>query len=300
MSRWNVIAALQRIKRFRKICRKERFDVAISFMGMSEVAVWACLGMKTKVIISLRNDPNWLYPKVMGRIYTKLIFSFADGGVFQTRQALEWTKGKIQRRSTIILNPISSGFFEVQYRPHPNLIVATGRLTCQKNYDMMLNAMAKVAKAFPNVMLSIYGEGKEKDRLKKIAESLDIGDKVFFCGVCNDIPKVLASADLFLLSSDVEGLPNGLMEAMAVGVPSVSTNCPCGGPELLLGDNERGILVPVGDSDKMADAIKSLLSDDMYRSQISVKAREYAKGFCEDVIVHKWENYVREIVGGKQ
>ena len=293
MSNFRPLAMLQRVIKLRRICKRERFDVLIGFMIMSEYVVMATYGLKTKSVISIRNNPSSLYPNLIKRLYARLLLSKADGAVFQTEDAKRWFPIRLQKKSKVIFNPIGERFYNVERNVVHGLLVASGRLHPQKNYPMMFKAIAQVLKN-RDIILEIYGKGQQEQYLKDAVKTIGIEEQVRFCGQSEDIPSVLSRADLFLMSSDYEGLPNGLMEAMAVGVPSVSTDCPCGGPRMLLGNNERGFLVPLGDSNAMAEAIMKLLDSPELKEQISKKAKEYAGQFSVDNCYLVWENHIKQ------
>ena len=284
-------SATQRFLRLRKTFRKERFDVIIGMMKMGEISVLANIGLGYPVIISVRNDPSHLYPTSIKRIYAKTVFSLASGAVFQTNEVLKWFPARLQKKAVIILNPISEKFYNVERVPKQGLMIATGRLHKQKNYRLMIDAVNQVSQK-KDVILEIYGKGGEENKLKEYVKEIGAENYVKFCGRCDDIPSVLRYADLFLLSSDYEGLPNGLMEAMAIGLPCVSTDCSGGGARQLLGNNERGLLTPVGDEDKFARAIIKLLDDAEISNRLGKSAKTYAQRFKEDNCFRDWENYI--------
>ena len=114
-------------------------------------------------------------------------------------------------------------------------------------------------------------------------------------GFSEDIPHILRTADLFLLSSDYEGMPNALMEALACGVPSIATNCPCGGPKALIQDKINGILVGTNDALALAEAIETLLCDSEYKQMLSDNAKKSAKRFEPSVIFNEWFDYICEV-----
>ena len=298
VSSFRPLASYQRISRLRNICKKEKYDVILAFMSMNEYSVFATAGLRTKNIISLRNAVEKLYPSKLKRSIFIELLSLASGAVFQTEEAMSWFPKRFQEKSTIIFNPVWSQFYQVKREVEPGLMVASGRLVPQKNYSMMLRAFALVASEY-DVRLEIYGNGAEKGRLEKIVEKLEISDKVKFCGQSNDVPSVLARADIFLMTSDFEGLPNSLMEAMAVGVPCVCTDCLGGGPRFLLGNSERGLLVRMNDELLFADAIMHYLNSESTKNNKAEAARAYAKRFSVDNCFDAWENYVLNVINNK-
>ena len=137
-----------------------------------------------------------------------------------------------------------------------------------------------------------------REELNELIKNLNVERNILLKGPSNDIPDVLKNAKGFLLSSNYEGIPNGLLEAMAVGVPCISTDCPCGGPKMIINHNENGLLIPVGDEDKLYEALCCLENEDL-RKKISTNAKKSAESFKPDVIYENWEKYLKEVVGEK-
>ena len=293
----SLIAKFQRYIRLRRIIKERDLDVLVAFIGGAiTYGILSTIGLKTKCIISIRNAPDFLYPGTINRLFNRCFLSMADGAVFQTKEAQDWFPKRLKHRSTIILNPLHSNFFEQKYIPNELEVVTFGRLIPQKNQCMLIMAFKKVVECYPDVKLSIYGEGPLSEELVKLIIALGLEKNVYIKGRTTDVDRILSKSTLFVLSSDVEGVPNALMEAMAVGVPCISTDCPCGGPKMLLGNNERGMLVPIGNSEKMADAIITMLSDKNLRSLYSNKTIEYASQFQEEKIISVWEQYIKKIL----
>ena len=195
------------------------------------------------------------------------------------------------------MNQVAEKFFSVK-KEKEDYYVATGRLNQQKNYPMMIRAFARFVKDYPDEKLYIYGNGDLREELNELIKNLNVERNILLKGPSNDIPDVLKNAKGFLLSSNYEGIPNGLLEAMAVGVPCISTDCPCGGPKMIINHNENGLLIPVGDEDKLYEALCCLENEDL-RKKISTNAKKSAESFKPDVIYENWEKYLKEVVGEK-
>jgi len=120
---------------------------------------------------------------------------------------------------------------------------------------------------------------------------------VLLPGLSSDVAKDIRGAKLFVLSSDFEGMPNALLEAMALGLCCISTDCPCGGPRAVIEDGVNGCLIPVGDEEALRKAMQGLLADDEKRRSVAANARESAKKFSPDEIFSQWKNYVESVTG---
>ena len=287
-------------KRLKLFDRENPIDVYI-VMGvpMCMYVMPALKGSKAKVIISERNDPRNFQGKFLTKVLSRWLMSKADGFVFQTSDAWNFYK-KYQDRSTIIPNPVAE-VPDVQVRT-PNEqrkkeIVTAGRLIPQKNHEMLIRSFAKIAPSFPEYRLVIYGEGLLKDNLKGLSSDLGVEQVVDFPGSVNDVHKRILNSELFVLSSDFEGMPNALMEAMALGITCISTDCPCGGPKDLVKDGVNGLLFPVGDIDACAEAIAKSLTEKKLSDELGMNALEVRNKFSKDIICKKWLEYVEKIVG---
>lgn len=283
-----------RIIKLRDILKKEKPNVAVSFMAEPNFRLLiASIGLNVKTIVSVRNDPNKEYAGKIGKFVGKWILPIADGCVFQTKEAQAWFPKRLQRKSTIIFNAVKEEFFHIERQPVLGEIVTCGRLAPQKNHKLLIDAFAEVVKEHPYAKLKIYGEGSLRDVLQEQINKLGLQDKALLMGATNDVAKALQTADLFVLSSDYEGMPNALMEAMAAGVPCISTDCPCGGPRELFGELLYNQLISIKDKNSIAEKIDMFLSADKEgKKRLARKTKELAKCFSSIKINSFWENYI--------
>lgn len=286
---------LSRVLALRKICKNEKPSVLVTFMAEPNFrGIIATLGLPVKTIVSVRNDPNKEYAGKIGSFVGKCLLPLADGCVFQTKEAQEWFPERLQRKSTIIFNAVKEEFFHIERKPVAGEIITCGRLEAQKNHKLLIDAFAEVVKEHPYAKLKIYGEGSLRNALQEQINKLGLQDKTFLMGATNDVAKALQTADLFVLSSDYEGMPNALMEAMAAGVPCISTDCPCGGPRELITHKKNGILVSVGDVALMTEAMKSLLQNKEYCNRLGKAVKLRASHFKYDKILRVWKEYIQQ------
>ena len=282
-------------KRLRKAVKSERPDVLVSFMAEPNFrALIATVGLKTKNLISVRNDPNREYPTKLFKILAKNLYKRADGVVFQTSDAKAWFPKKIQDKSRIIMNQVDERFYNTERSEATADIITTGRLTKQKNQKMLIRAYAKIADRISDNLV-IYGDGELLPELEALVSELKLEGRVRLPGATKDVAGVLSTAKVFVLSSDFEGMPNSLMEALAVGVPSISTDCPCGGPREIIKDGENGLLCPVGDDNALSAAILRLAVDKDTAENIAACAKERAKAFAPEIVIAKWLDYVENL-----
>ncbi|MBQ3559417.1 MAG: glycosyltransferase [Agathobacter sp.] len=286
---------INRVNVLRKYIMKEKPDVLISFMTENDArALVASKLTGVKVILSVRNDPNKLFPSFHKKMLATMVYGNADGVVFQTSDAQEWFPSKVQKKSRVIYNPISPKFYQVVREPRENLVVSCGRLTISKNYPLLISAFEEISEEFPDAVLEIYGEGKLRESIQGLIDKQK-SNNIFLMGATDNVQNVLKKADVFVLASDYEGMPNALMEAMAAGVPCVSTDCPCGGPKSIFENEFKELLVECGNREDLIQKIKMLLSDSKYREKTGSAMKKCAEKFSTDIIAEQWIEYIKEV-----
>lgn len=284
------------INTLKNIIKDVNPDICVSFMREPNVRlILATTNLKIKTVISVRNDPLKEYPGIIGSIISKYILPKADGCVFQTKDAMSYFPKSLQNKSEIIFNQVSDTFFSVK-RKNPKYIVSIGRLEPQKNHLLLINAFETISKKYPNEKLLIYGEGSLRKKLLEEIRSRNLDNKIFLKGTTEDVAKILSVAKIFVLSSNYEGMPNALLEALAVGVPCISTDCPCGGPKEVINSSENGLLFPVNDKEELVRNMKILLDDTDLSYRIGQKAKEKSNRFKPENVFLEWSNYLDTIV----
>jgi len=279
------------IKKLRKLLKMHKPDVAVSFMAEPNLRmILSSFGLPTKTIVSVRNDPSREYHGRLRKRLATFLFRFADGHVFQTEDAKNFFPRHIQQKSAIIFNSVDPRFFQERKKDMKD-IVNIGRLEPQKNQMLLLLAFSKIAKDFPTQNLHFYGKGHKANALKAKIKELGLKKRVVIHSPKKNINEYLSRYRLFVLSSDYEGMPNALMEAMAMGIPCISTDCPCGGPKVLLNENQ---LVPVGDVDALSEKMREfLLLEDI--SPCIENEMRIAKQFEPEKINAIWHEYLNEV-----
>lgn len=290
---------LKRIAQLRHLCKRKKADILISFMSDANMrAIIATSFLKTKNLISVRIDPRIGYKNPMKAFLAKLLYPAAEGCVFQTEDAQMWFSKSVQRKSRVIFNPVSDVFFSNQGMPlKEKRIVSCGRLSKQKRFDLLINAFDQICDVFPEYTLEVYGVGDLKHQLQEQITNLNRADRIRLMGRCEDISNAIKDASLFVLSSDYEGLPNALMEAMALGLPVISTDCGGGGARALIEDGVDGCIVPCNDVNALATAIKAYLAAPEDMAIRSEKAKQKGQTFEGKNIIAKWEAYMKKICG---
>ena len=283
------------IKRFKGIkenIKKEKYDVV--FCMAPEVSRYVLPFYKKgkfKLVSSERNNP--LYDNDRDKKIKKELFSMCDGIVFQTERAKQCFPEEIQKRGVVIPNAVGNELaYQIVAPPNKTKrFSAIGRLTKQKDYETMLHAFALFSQKYMDYELDIYGYGEDKEKLVALAKDLNIDKKLNFRGISQDALKEIADSAAFLLSSIYEGIPNVLLEAMAIGMPCVATDCPFG-PRELIEDGVNGLLVPVGDADYMARAMIRMVENVDFAVNCGENARNVLKKYRIDEIAARYLDFI--------
>jgi glycosyltransferase involved in cell wall biosynthesis len=291
-----------RINRLRNAIIRENPDIVVSFCASANFrCAYSMYGINIPLLVSVRNDPEKDY--IPFKRKNERMIRKASGCVFQTKAAMESFPKDFQAKSRVIYNPLDKKFYDTDKAGKDSSvrekrIVNVGRITKQKNQMLLVMAFERISKDFPDYTLEIYGDsgdGSVQNEIIEFCRNKGIDDKVKFKGVSDTLNEDIRNASLFVLSSDFEGMPNALIEAMALGLPVISTDCPCYGPASLIEQNESGILVPVGDAGVMAQAIKRVLLDCEFANSLGRKAEEIKNIVNPKVIYQEWKQYVEDI-----
>lgn len=289
----NVICKnIKLVRRLNRVIEEFNPSVAISFMAEPNFRLLVCRAPK-KRIISIRSDPRSEYGGIRGFI-TKKLFYKADGIVCQTQDMLNWLKPSIKKKGKVIFNQVNPIFYKTDHVSF-EYYVATGRLNKAKNYEMLIDSFHKFLKIHPSAKLYIYGEGELQQKLQDKIIQNGNENSIMLKGRSDNINMVLSHAKAFLMSSNYEGMPNGLLEAMAVGVPCISTDCPCGGPRTIITNGINGILVPVGDVDAMVMALCRVEEDTIFSQLISDAAKKTSKMFEPSIVYEEWNLFIEQV-----
>ncbi|WP_272977056.1 glycosyltransferase family 4 protein [Deinococcus geothermalis] len=234
------------------------------------------------------------------RLARRLAARFAQAVVVLTRRDAElWRAGlpDLRARLEVIPNPLPFPLAAVNpYRPDRNIVLAAGRLTEQKGFDLLLDAWAQLEADFPNWTLRIVGDGEEATNLR--AQALHAGlERVAFVGKVQDMHAEYSAAGLYCLSSRYEGLPLVLLESQAFGLPVVAFDCQTG-PQEIIEHDVNGLLVPPGDTDALAGALRQLMSDSVRRTSLSERSHALASRFGVEEILTRWEDLLGQLRRG--
>lgn len=288
----------------RKYVKAQKPDVVIPFMeAVYCVTLLALIGVHIPVISSERIDPR--HSPRLRNILRKIFLPLTTHLVVQTKDIKAFYPKFIQKKTSIIYNPVSETVFNLQEEPKENVIISVGKLDGQKNQKLLINAFASIAEDFPDWRLVIYGEGRERDSLESLVSGLfakthqqavksQVSRRILLPGRCETVIEEMNKAKVFAFSSDFEGMSNAILEAVCVGLPVVTTNV--SGAAELVKDGEGGFVVPIRDEKALADALQKILQDENLREKMMRTNKARAKEFKQDMIVNQWEELIKKIV----
>ncbi len=277
----------------------EKYDVVVTFSLKAAINLMLIHPLRRpwRVIASERANPRYSKTGRLQKLLRSWMLRKLDGFVFQTHRVSLCYPEFLREKGTVIPNGLFENVLDLAPGGREQTrIVAVGRLAPQKRYDVLLDAFQRVSGRHPDWMLDIYGEGSLRQSLQARCADLDITDKVVFHGSVPDVPEKLRQAGLFVMASQFEGMPNALMEAMALGLPCISTDCEFG-PGELIENGKNGILVPVGDVDALADAMEQLLSDPAAAQKLGQNALAIRQSHTGARIAGQYYDYIRRITG---
>ena len=276
---WSLSRMLEDIK------QKEKPDVTLSLMKRPNIVNAFSKGPGLKVL-SERNNPS---KKSAGyRRWNNLCFRRADRVVFQTDTIRNHYASPIRKKGVVVPNPVHA---DCRATRGSKRIVTMGRLHQQKNHAMLIKAFALFSKNHPEHTLHIYGKDggeEQQEKLYPLIESLSLKDKVFIEGFKNPVHPCIVDAEQFVLSSDYEGTPNALLEALMMGFPCITTAFE--GARELLGEDAPCLVTPVGDEVALAGAMARLADDSALQESLSTRAVQFAQAFSLEKIMPKWRD----------
>lgn len=280
-------AKFRRLRWLRGIIRANPHARIIAFEYFVNLSVLlACIGMPNRIVVSERNDPARVGNGFPNGILRRVLYRKAHLVVCQTDEAAAYFSHRIRKK--VILNPINPSLPSPVDSGRRNAIVAFCRLEPQKNLEMLIRAFASFHANHPAFVLEIYGNGAEHGYLSALIERLKLSNSASVLPARSDIHEVVRECAMFVLPSDYEGLSNSMLEAMALGVPSICTDCPCGGARTVIEDGENGLLVPVGDVNALVDAMTRVANDAELAYALGKNARKLRSELTLDRIAREW------------
>ncbi|MFW9895918.1 MAG: glycosyltransferase [Candidatus Thorarchaeota archaeon] len=291
-------------------------DIIITFMNKTSfwvIPIKYLTKLNAPLIINVNTNPNFHYRK---RFYGKFLIRFLyplkkiDQIVPVSKELKKILVNKYRINADKII-PIYNGFDIERIQKlakenvsnqddifnNQNLIkfITIGRLSKEKGHIYLIKAFSRVIREIPNSRLFIIGEGPLKGKLMKLVEKFQLEKKIFLLGSIKNPYKYISKAEIFVLSSLHEGLPTVLIEALACGLPIISTNCETG-PKEILGNGRYGILTEVADSSGLAEKMKYLANNEEVREKFSRQATTQANLYKVEKFTQNWIEIIDDVI----
>ena len=258
------------------------------------IVLLAAQGLPNKVIISERADPNRLMKKRYGKPFIEKYYTRADIAVFQTDDAKSVYPEAVSKKGTVIFNPLKDNLPQ-PYRGERNKNITTFcRISNQKNLPLLVEAFSQVHSKHPDYTLRIIGdapndEGREVLRaIDNQINELQLKESVKLEPFMKNVHEAVIKDAMYVNSSDYEGISNAMLEAMAISMPVVCTDCPIGGAKATINNGENGLLVPIQNAEALANAINRMIEEDGLSDKLSQNASKLRNEISLDSITDKW------------
>lgn len=298
LSNSRLVNFCRRLRKLHRVWQSEQPDLVLSCIGKNNfMAIATTMFTRTKPVVSVVGEAREEYPGRLMHKLANLMFPHAAGIVLQTERAKYFFNKRVQRRAVILPNSLNPDFIKPRYEgERDKRIVSVGRLDANKNHEMMIRAFAALADKYPEYTLTVYGEGELRNYLEDLAGQLDISQRVFLPGIIPDVAKQIERAALFLMTSYSEGVSNALIEALASGLPVISTDVPSGGTEELITDGINGLIIPAGDGQALEKAMDKLLGDSAYADSLGREAARIQQRLAPERVNRLWQQYFEKIL----
>lgn len=278
-------------------------DVIVPFLSDPTLCIYIATRFSkfsNRIITTVRNNPK-IFPKERKyRWRNNILIALNKACFFQNSEQRDYFPKFIQKKSFVLPNPVSNELLETnREKSDVCKIVTLGRLSEQKNHQLLIEAVSLASQKYPEITLDIYGDGPLKSKLQEMIDKNNMAGRIHLCGITDDVKSVLLTHGLFIMTSNYEGMPNALIEAMATGMPCISTDCPTGPAELIQNMN-NGILVPINDVKQCTEAIEYMLQNSQDAYLMARKAKNTIKEnlTCGE-ISKKFVHYCKEFICGK-
>lgn len=277
----------------RNYIKEHKPDVIISFLAsFNMLNIIASYGTNIPIIVADRSDPRFAPNNKFIRGLRNFSYRYADKIVLQSDHNKEYFSDKIKRKSVIIMNPIlkSPMYQRALLTPKKNKIVSVGRIVAEKNPKMAVNSFREFHKKHPDYIYEIYGEGNLKNEMIEYVNSIGMSNSIFYKGNVKNVYEHIIDAKAYLLTSNYEGMPNSLIEAMYVGLPVISTKV--SGAIDLIKDNENGYLVNCEDYKLMAHYLEEIVESDASEYRVGQNASKTVKKLELENIIEQWKSII--------
>ena len=283
---------IKRIKAMRKVMKDNGGNVIAMGSSSAIFTLIAGLGLENKVVVSERNPPDRFNLKPISKgmkILRELLYGTADKVVLQTEDAKAFFGNKVKNKSAIIMNPLPQNVFDSRSDcVREKSVIESGRLVDYKRVDITVKAFAQFRKTHPDYCLKIFGKGPLEDEIQQVINELNIGECAKLCGFSNNMYEEFSKGGMYVSSSSCEGVSNAMMEALALGIPVIATDCPVGGSRLCINDGEDGLLIPIEDVEALSEAMCKMADNQKFAEQMARNAMKKSETWTVETVWDRW------------
>lgn len=284
----------KRMKWLRQYVKEEKPDIMVSFSTpFNMISLVALLGLGIKVVVSERNDPAHFRRGWLARIARNILYLKADGLLVQTETSKKHLWKPLSKRAVVIPNPvmIDSDILGNALRAEKEHIILTAsRLVPQKRNDLLIKVFACFSKTHPKYKLYIYGDGPEREKLIQQISDLGIEDRAYLPGSITNLWERMLNVEIFVMTSEYEGMSNSLLEAMTLGLPCISTKV--SGALDIIKDGINGLLIDINDEKALLNAMTLLADHSDTRERLGKQARLIADEYHFMKVSGLWMDYI--------
>lgn len=259
------------------------------------IVLLAAQYLPNKVIISERADPNRLMKKRYGKPFIEKYYTRADAAVFQTEDAKSVYPEAVSKKGTVIFNPLKDNLPQPYHEERNKSITTFCRISNQKNLPLLVESFSQVHNKHPEYTLRIIGDAPNAEgkavlqALDKKIEDLNLKGSVKLEPFMKNVHEAIIKDAMYVNSSDYEGISNAMLEAMAIGMPVICTDCPIGGANATIIDGKNGLLVPTQNAVALANAMNQVIEEDGLFDKLSQNASKLRDEISLDSITDKWK-----------
>lgn len=299
-----IVNNVRRVLMLRRVLRREKPDVALAMMSTANILLaLAAVGLKGVATVgSERTHPPQFPLGAVGELLRAKLYGPLTAVVALTEMSAAWLRRNTRAKHIAVI-PNAASWPLPEQPPHlepplkrdgQRMLLAVGRLSEEKCFDLLIAVFRHLAMDFPDWSLVILGEGPDRMSLEGLIDSFGLGDRVALPGRAGNVGQWYAAADLYVMSSRFEGFPNTLVEAMAHGAPAVSFDCDTG-PRDIIRHGTDGVLVPAGDCAALEEALRKLMNDEALRRRFAEQAIEVRQRFSLGCVAGMWEQLFEEV-----
>lgn len=279
----------------KEIIKRKNIDLVIAYKDREVLFSYivSCF-VKVKVLVSQRGDYNNL--PLYWQIILKYVYHHCNGVIFQLPSVQKFYSMS-DKNSKVIPNPSTLVFSDDIYGAYASKkILSAGRFQDRKRFDLLIKAFSIVNKKYPEYELFIYGDGNERKNLEALIDELKLSEKIHLPGFIKDVIRNNLDAEMFVFTSDSEGIPNILIEALSAGIPCIATDCLPGGADFLLNHGENGLLINRNSIDALVKSIYMYIENRQQALEYGKKGKRYMENFSEEIVNNKFLSYVNNIL----